>query len=124
MQTLRVLVVDDHEDNGELLCEALTTRGYSCKYARDANAALAIAPELLPQVALLDVLMPDIGGYELGMRLRELPGLAEVCLIAITGSDRDPTRAFEAGFHGHMLKPVTLARLEATIAELMTAKKS
>lgn len=115
MEALRVLIVDDLEDNGELLCDALQLRGYQCKYARDGATALSTASELLPQIAILDVLMPDMSGYDLGRRLRELPGLQNICLIAISGFDRDAGAAAAAGFHGHVIKPVTLDRLEETL---------
>jgi CheY-like chemotaxis protein len=112
---LRVLIVDDLEDNGELLCAALQMRGYEARYARDGAAALALAVDFAPHVAILDVLMPDINGYELGRQLRELPGQAKLCLIAISGFDRDARGAKAAGFHGHMIKPFTLDRLEQAV---------
>jgi CheY-like chemotaxis protein len=115
VEGLRVLIVDDLEDNGELLCDALGMRGYTARYARDGASALTIAPDFAPQIAILDVLMPDMGGYELGRRLRALPGLEKICLIAITGFDRDERRAKEEGFHGHVLKPVSLDRLEQAL---------
>jgi len=114
---LRVLIVDDLEDNGELLAEALSLRGYAAQYARDGASALALVETFTPDVAILDVLMPDMNGYELGKQLRARPGLEGVCLIAITGFERDPTPAQAAGFHGHVIKPVTLKKLEETIRE-------
>lgn len=123
MDPVRVLIVDDLEDNGELLCDALTARGYTCRYACDGASALLFAAELAPQVAILDVLMPDMDGYELGRRLRKLPGLENVCLIAITGFDRDPNHALEAGFDGHAIKPVTLDKLVTTMTEALAKRK-
>ena len=123
MDPLRILIVDDLEDNGELLCEAMIARGHTCRYARDAAEALEIAPALAPQVAILDVLMPDINGYELGKRLRALPGMSNLCLVAITGFDRDPKKAYAAGFDGHVIKPVTLTKLDAVITESLAKRR-
>lgn len=117
MTALRVLIVDDLEDNGELLTEALSLRGYEARYAKDGASALALVETFTPDIAILDILMPDMNGYELGKRLKERPELARLALIAITGFERSSGPAEAAGFHGHVVKPVTLAKLEETIRD-------
>ena len=81
--------------------------------------ALEIAGEFRPEVAFLDIGLPVMDGYELASRLRELPGLESVRLIAVTGygqeSDRQKTRA--AGFERHLVKPVDLDVVEAIVME-------
>jgi CheY-like chemotaxis protein len=115
VESLRILIVDDLEDNGVLLCDALQMRGFEARYAPDGATALALAPDFAPHIAILDVLMPEMDGYELGRRLRALPGHEKICLIAISGFDRDAGAARAAGFHGHVMKPMTLDRVEQAV---------
>ncbi|MGE0400735.1 MAG: response regulator [Kofleriaceae bacterium] len=116
---LRILIVDDYEDNGTVLAAALEARGHVVAFVQDAASALEQAAAFRPDVAILDILLPDMNGYELGRRLHRTPGLERLCLIAMTGFSRDPSEARAAGFHGHVMKPVTLATLEATIEECL-----
>ena len=114
---VRILVVDDNEDGAEMLADALTGRGYDTRVAHDAPAALRVAAEFSPDVAFLDLGLPVMDGFELAAHLRELPGLADIRLIAVTGygqeSDRRRTR--DAGFEGHLVKPVDIDAIEATL---------
>jgi PAS domain S-box-containing protein len=116
----RVLVVDDNEDGAELLAMAISSRGYTTRIAHDAPTALRVAAEFLPHVAFLDIGLPVMDGYELAAHLRTIPGLPEVQLVALTGygqeSDRQKTRA--AGFLHHLVKPVDLDAVEATLVAL------
>jgi PAS domain S-box-containing protein len=116
---LRVLMVDDNEDSALMLSEALKTMGYQTRIAHDAPAALLAAADFQPELALLDIGLPVMDGYELAARLRELPGLKGIRLIALTGygqeSDRQKTSA--AGFEHHLVKPVNLSVLESIIAQ-------
>ena len=113
----RVLIVDDYEDNGEVLAAALEARGYSTRYVPDAATALGVLQEFQPEVAIVDILLPDMDGYALGRAMRATPGFERLCLIALSGFSRDPAQATESGFHGHVLKPVSLDKLDKTIAE-------
>jgi PAS domain S-box-containing protein len=114
---LRILVVDDNEDSADMLAEALKARGHQTRIAHDAPAALRVAEAFMPDIAFLDIGLPVMDGYELAARLRELPGLAGVRLIALTGygqeSDRQRTRA--AGFAHHLVKPVDFEAIEAVV---------
>ena len=107
----RVLIVDDNRDAAELLEEGLRGAGHVTRVAFDGPTALRLAAELLPDVALLDIGLPVMDGFELARRLRELPGLAALRLVALTGygqpSDRERSRV--AGFDEHLTKPVELA---------------
>jgi signal transduction histidine kinase/DNA-binding response OmpR family regulator len=115
--TPRILVVDDNEDGAEMLAEALSRRGYETRVAHDAPTALRVAVEFSPEIAFLDLGLPVMDGYELAAHLKEIPGLADLRLIALTGygqeSDRRKTR--EAGFHHHLVKPVDLGAIEAAL---------
>jgi PAS domain S-box-containing protein len=114
----KILVVDDNEDAAEMLAAALGAKGYPTRVAHDAPAGLRIAAEFRPTIAFLDIGLPVMDGYELAARLREMPGLAGIRLIALTGygqeSDRQKTSA--AGFQHHLVKPVDFGAVEALIS--------
>ncbi len=116
----RVLVVDDNADGADMLAEALGDLGYRTAVAHDGPEALRVVGEFAPHVALLDIGLPVMDGFELATRLQAQG--RDVKLVAITGygqeSDRQRTRA--AGFHAHLTKPVdleTLANLLATLSD-------
>lgn len=113
----RVLVVDDNRDVAEMLAEALTESGHSVRIAHDGGAALRIIQEFTPEVALLDIGLPVMDGYEVARRIRSQPALAGMRLVAITGygQEKDRLEARAAGFDHHFVKPVDLAALEQVI---------
>lgn len=114
----RVLVVDDNEDGADMLADALRRLGYHTTVAHDGLEALRVAAEVVPHVALLDIGLPVLDGFEVGARLRALS--SGVKLVAITGyaqeSDRKKTEA--AGFQAHLTKPVDLENLARLLADL------
>jgi signal transduction histidine kinase/ActR/RegA family two-component response regulator len=114
----RILVVDDNADAAEMLAAALTVKGYQTRVAHDSPAALLVAETFRPEIAFLDLGLPVMDGYELAMRLRDIPDLREMRLIAVTGygqaSDRRKTR--QAGFHHHLTKPVDLDLVDKVLA--------
>lgn len=114
----RVLIVDDNEDAATMLAELLRRHGHEVAVAHDAAAALKVVPGFTPEVALLDIGLPVIDGYELAQRLRNLPSAATCRLIAVTGygQDGDRERAMEAGFARHLVKPVFVEELLQAIA--------
>jgi signal transduction histidine kinase/CheY-like chemotaxis protein len=107
---VRVLVVDDNVDAAEMLCELLEGLGHAAAVAHDGVAALDVASSFRPDIALLDIGLPVMDGYELARKLRERPGGAALRLIAVTGygQDGDRARAREAGFDHHLIKPIEL----------------
>ncbi|MBA3455252.1 MAG: response regulator [Deltaproteobacteria bacterium] len=120
VRTEKILVVDDNVDALNLLSEVLEQRGFSTFRAHDAPSALALAAQALPQIALLDIGLPVMDGYELGRRLREIPGLEQIRLVAVTGYGQpsDLERSEAARFAAHLVKPISIERLHATIEEL------
>jgi signal transduction histidine kinase/CheY-like chemotaxis protein len=112
-----VLIVDDNEDAALMLADLLSGIGYATRVAHDAPQALAMADEYVPDVALLDIGLPAMDGYELARRLREKPAWGEVRLIAVTGygQSSDRKRSLEAGFDHHLVKPIGLAALQEVI---------
>jgi PAS domain S-box-containing protein len=115
-----ILVVDDNEDGLELLVDALRDLGYEAFGAHDGAEALSLAPRVQPVVALLDIGLPDVDGYELAGRLRELDGMSPIKLVAVSGYAResDRARSAAAGFHEHLAKPVTIDSVQAIVERL------
>ncbi len=112
----RVLIVDDNIDAAELLAASLEALGHLTRVAHDGPSALRAAEEFDPQVALLDIGLPVMDGYELARRIR-VDGLR---LVALTGygQDTDRERSSQAGFDEHLVKPVEIARLSDVIRQL------
>jgi PAS domain S-box-containing protein len=106
----RVLVVDDNRDAAETLAMLIEQRGHTVRQAGDGPEALRILEELTPDVALLDLGLPVMDGYELARQIRKIPRLSGTRMVAVTGygqpSDRDRSRA--AGFDLHLVKPVQI----------------
>jgi CheY-like chemotaxis protein len=109
----RVLVVDDNHDAAAMLAEALTVRGHTVRTAHDGLSGLRAAETFLPDVALVDIGLPVMDGYELARQLSEHPRLRGIRLIALTGygQEQDRTRSRDAGFVGHLVKPVDLTQV-------------
>ena len=117
----KVLVVDDNRDAADSLSLLLglggASPGLQVETAYDAPQALERAAALRPDAVVLDIGLPGMDGYELARRLRELPGLADVQLIAVTGYGRETDRqaAVAAGFQLHLTKPVDPEELRLLI---------
>ncbi|HEX2568384.1 MAG TPA: ATP-binding protein [Polyangia bacterium] len=114
----RVLVVDDNEDAAELLAEVLQLQGWTVAVALDGPQALTMLDQFQPEVAVLDIGLPVMDGYELAQRIRERLGPKAPRLVAVTGygQERDRVRSQEAGFAHHLVKPVRVEELMAVIA--------
>jgi CheY-like chemotaxis protein len=113
----RVLLVDDNVDALEMLAELLRALGCQTYTAADADSALALAREVYPALALLDIGLPKIDGYELGRRLRAEPGLEGIELVALTGYGQpsDRARSAAANFAGHLVKPVGIEEIREVL---------
>lgn len=115
----RILVVDDYEDASEVMKYVLQRMGYDVQTATDGFSALKIALTFKPCIALLDIGLPAMDGYELATRLRAAQGpLHDLHLVAVTGHGADVERSAAAGFEGHLLKPVELHSLEQMVTRL------
>jgi CheY-like chemotaxis protein len=113
----KILVVDDNEDAAMTLADVLRALGHTVEVALDSPSALKRAGTFHPEVALLDIGLPVMDGYELSQELRALPGLAALRIIAITGygQARDSARSAAAGFEAHLTKPVDPRELQTLI---------
>ena len=116
-RALRVMVLDDNVDAADMLSALLELLGHEARSASNGNEALALAAQWLPEVAILDIGMPGMNGYELSERLGRLPELAGLVRIALTGwgEDNDRARSKAAGFDHHLLKPCDLQAVEALL---------
>jgi signal transduction histidine kinase/ActR/RegA family two-component response regulator len=116
---IRILLVDDNADGRETLALALGALGHDVHTAADAFEALHVAPRCRPEVAVLDIGLPVMDGYELAVRLRELDG-PPIRMIAVTGYGQpsDKARAQAAGFGAHFVKPVDFDALLSAVGQL------
>ena len=108
----RILVTDDNVDAATMLAEMLRIAGHEVRVAHDGEGALRTAADFQPEVAILDIGMPGLDGYELARRFRRTFN-STVRLVALTGwgQDVDRRRATDAGFDRHLTKPVDVPEL-------------
>jgi PAS domain S-box-containing protein len=121
-EKLKVLIVDDYDDAAESLAELLEAEGFATRVAHDGADALATAAEFQPAVALVDIGLPTMDGYEVARRLHATPGLEQVRLIAATGygQESDRRRAQAAGFDAHIVKPIDAAHIGELVQRIAT----
>jgi CheY-like chemotaxis protein len=122
----RILLVDDNADLARSLTELLQQEGHQVAMVTDPLAAFDLAGRTSPDICILDIQLPNMDGYELATRLRELPATRNAVFIALTGYgwDHDPRRSREAGFAHHLVKPVDTARLTSIVAGLTSSPPS
>ncbi|HET7306277.1 MAG TPA: PAS domain-containing protein [Gammaproteobacteria bacterium] len=122
---LKVLIVDDYADAAESLAELLKMDGYEVCVVYDGAAALEAAAEFQPAVALVDIGLPVMDGYEVARHLRSMPALKKLTLVALTGygQENDRRRARDAGFDEHLVKPLDPMKIGELI-EGFTKKQS
>jgi PAS domain S-box-containing protein len=121
---LRLLVVDDNTDAAATLGMLLEACGYEVEVENDSYGALAAAQRRRPDVALLDIGLPEMDGNELARRLRADGRTGAMVLVAVTGYGQECDRrtAFEAGFDHHLVKPVDMDRLTGVLAGIAAGR--
>ncbi len=104
----RILVVDDNEDAALTIATLAEILGNQIQAAYDGGIAVKVAAEFKPDIALLDIGLPTLNGYEVAKAIREQPGGKQIYMIALTGwgQDEDKREAEAAGFDLHLVKPV------------------
>jgi len=119
----RILVVDDEAESAEMMAEILRVSSHEVRTAGDGPSALDVARQFRPELAILDIGLPVMDGYELGRRLRAELGPSAPVLLALSGYGQasDRARSEAAGFDLHLVKPVDVARLLAAIEEFLRA---
>jgi CheY-like chemotaxis protein len=113
IRPLRILVADDNVDSANSWSALIEGGGHEVVTAHDGRAALQLAEQFRPQVALLDIGMPHLNGYEVAQRIRASDWGREATLIAVTGwgQAKDRALAADAGFNEHFTKPLDPAQL-------------
>jgi signal transduction histidine kinase len=120
----RILLADDNSDALESLATLLELGGHEVVTASNGALALECAERHRPEVALLDIGMPMLDGYEVARRIRVQPWGQSVTLVALTGwgQDSDRRRSREAGFDSHLVKPLDLDKLTELLEKLPMAR--
>ncbi|HEY5022101.1 MAG TPA: diguanylate cyclase, partial [Gemmatimonadaceae bacterium] len=121
----KILIVDDHEDNIELLRARLEARGYEVHGANDGYAALEAVERVRPDLILLDVMMPKMDGIEVVRRLKANPNLPFIPVIMQTALDstENKVEGLDAGADDYITKPINFAELEARVNAQLRIKK-
>jgi CheY-like chemotaxis protein/anti-sigma regulatory factor (Ser/Thr protein kinase) len=115
----RVLLVEDNDDTREVLRELLEMWGHRVEVAEDGFKGVQLFPALRPHVALVDLGLPGMDGFQVARKIRESEGGEDVFLVALTGySGEHRTLAVEAGFNLHIVKPVNPDELEQLLMRL------
>jgi two-component system CheB/CheR fusion protein len=120
---LSILLVEDNADARNILAKLLETYDYRVQTAADGFAALECLQQALPDVALVDIGLPRLSGYQVAKQVRERWPDRRPYLVALTGYGRtqDRERALEAGFDEHLTKPVHIQRLRSLLARALPA---
>ncbi len=122
----RLMLIDDNRDAADTLAAVLGDIGYDVRTEADAHAALALFDAFQPELAVLDIGLPGMNGYELAEALHQRAGARTPPLIALTGygSPADRAKALAAGFQERLVKPVDLDELASTIRRLLDERLS
>ena len=121
-----ILYIEDNPENRMLVRRVLEVEGYQVIEADSGNTGLQKAETMAPDLVLMDINLPEIDGYELTHRLRQMPRLAGVPVVAMTANvmkgDREKTLA--AGCDGYIQKPIDVDQLPLQIARFLQVKKT
>jgi two-component system cell cycle response regulator DivK len=122
----RILYIEDNPDNRVLVRRVLQAEGYDVVEANDGLTGLQVAAETQPDLILMDINLPEIDGYEVTARMKQLPGISHVPIIAVTANvmkgDREKTLA--AGCDGYIQKPIDIDLLPEQIERFLKRTNS
>ena len=113
-----MLIVDDNVDSAELLALVLGREGHETRVAHHPSEAIPLAASFCPQVALLDIGLPEMDGFQLLEVLRKIPELSGCRFVAVTGYEEVAGTAAARGFDAHLLKPVDLDAVVSVVTAL------
>jgi two-component system cell cycle response regulator DivK len=117
----RILYIEDNFENRILVKRVLEVEGYAVLEAEDGPSGMRLAGEAVPDLILMDINLPEIDGYEVTARLREMAWLAEVPIVALTANvlKGDREKSLAAGCDGYIQKPIDVDLLPAQIAAFL-----
>jgi CheY-like chemotaxis protein/prolyl-tRNA editing enzyme YbaK/EbsC (Cys-tRNA(Pro) deacylase) len=120
-QAPTVLIVEDESDTNKLLCQVLERGGYACRAAEDGSHAVSMAREVKPAAILLDIMLPDISGFEVVQRLRQSGPLKPPPVVVVTALDDDSARkrVEDLGADAYLTKPFTADALLKEVQNVM-----
>jgi DNA-binding response OmpR family regulator len=120
--TATILVADDEQDIRELVAYRLSRSGYRIIEARDGEEAFQLAADQALDMAVLDVMMPRLNGFDLTQRLRHTPATARLPILLMSASvqEADISRGFAAGADGYLTKPFTPDQLLTRVREVLS----
>jgi len=120
-----ILYVEDDPNNRVLVRRILQAEGYKVLEAADAQQAMKILESQVPDLIFMDINMPDIDGYTLTTRLKSLPKISGVPIIAMTANvmKGDRERSLEAGCDGYIQKPIDVDKLPEQIGRFLASKR-
>jgi DNA-binding response OmpR family regulator len=118
----KVLIAEDEQSIRELIAYRLTQSGYTVMEASDGEEALRLAAADTPDIAVLDVMMPHLDGYQLTARLKEAPATARVPVILLTArvQEADITQGFDAGADDYLRKPFSPDELVSRVRAVLS----
>jgi two-component system cell cycle response regulator DivK len=119
-----ILYIEDNPDNRLLVKRILLAEDYSMLEAMDAQDALQILESAHPDLILMDINMPDMDGYTLTAKIKSMPGLEQIPIVALTANVMrgDRERTLEAGCDGYIQKPLDIDHLTREIERFMTRR--
>jgi CheY-like chemotaxis protein len=122
-QGLRILMIDDNADVLDSLSLWLEMEGHLVKTASNGKMGISIAQDFAPDIILLDIGMPDMDGYQVAVKLRELPCLQKTKIVAMSGyGRREELKMDTADFDHYLIKPPKLNEIQSLISEYQRAK--
>jgi signal transduction histidine kinase/CheY-like chemotaxis protein len=115
-----ILLVEDNEDSRDMMSSLLQLKGFRIIEAANGASGIRLAGDEKPTIAIIDIGLPDMDGYDVARRLRAGAGTRDIRLVALTGygQESDRQRALQAGFELHLVKPVDAEMLLSAIAQL------
>ncbi len=119
----RILIVEDQEDNRKILRDLLTSAGFTPLEATTGEEGVTLAEREHPDLILMDIQLPGLDGYEATRRIKALPALQQIPVIAVTSYalSGDDVKARDAGCDGYITKPFSPRALLATVREFLRA---
>jgi CheY-like chemotaxis protein len=125
LRDVTVLIVEDHADAREMMRQIVESFGANVAIAADGREALATAGWLQPDLVFCDLRMPVLDGFGFIDRVRHDPDLSRTAVLAVTalGSEADVRRTWEAGFDGHLTKPVDYETIAAQLERVLWAHR-